>query len=156
MKKLVIDVRTSMGLNLTAWEYELNQDADKEFLLEGNRSGFDIFDSDIPITPVTCINHPSVHPSNPLFHKATEQVNKEKESCNYVIWKKPPILISPMAAIPKPDGNVRITKTRLFKYIENFTSKNWIFSDQKLWYFSYFCSKYRLWVLVRTASARRF
>ena len=51
---------------------------------------------------------------------------------------------------------VTITKTHLFKYIENFTSKNWKFSDKKLLYFSYFCSKYRLWVLVRTASARRF
>ena len=31
------------------------------------------------------------------------------------------------------------------------------FSDKKkIWYFSYFCSKHRLWVLVRTASARRF
>ena len=30
------------------------------------------------------------------------------------------------------------------------------FSDKKLRYFSYFCSKHRLWVLVRTASARRF
>ena len=49
-----------------------------------------------------------------------------------------------------------ITKTRLFKYIENFTSKNWKFSDEKLWYFSYFCSRLRLWVLVRTASTRRF
>ena len=49
-----------------------------------------------------------------------------------------------------------ITKTRLFKYIENLTSKNWKFSDKKLWYFSYCGSKYRLWVLVRTASARRF
>ena len=39
-----------------------------------------------------------------------------------------------------------------FKYIE-ITSKNWRFSDKKknkLWYFSYFCSKHRLWVLVRT------
>ena len=42
------------------------------------------------------------------------------------------------------------------QYIENFTSKNWKFSDNKLWYFSYFCSKHRLWVLVRTASMRRF
>ena len=32
-----------------------------------------------------------------------------------------------------------ITKTRLFKYIENFTSKNWKYSDKNLWYFSYFC-----------------
>ena len=28
-----------------------------------------------------------------------------------------------------------IMKTRLFKYIENFTSKNWKFSDKKLLYF---------------------
>ena len=34
-----------------------------------------------------------------------------------------------------------ITKTRLFKYIENFISKKWKFSDKKFWYFSYFCSK---------------
>ena len=45
-----------------------------------------------------------------------------------------------------------ITKTCLFKYIENFTTKKWKFSDKKYWYFSYFCSKHRLWVLVRTAS----
>ena len=29
-----------------------------------------------------------------------------------------------------------ITKTRLFKYIENFTFQNWKFSDKKFWYFS--------------------
>ena len=49
-----------------------------------------------------------------------------------------------------------ITKTRLFKCVENFTTKNWKFSAKKLRYFSYFCSKHRLWLLVRTASLRRF
>ena len=44
-----------------------------------------------------------------------------------------------------------ITKTRLFKYTENFTTKNGNFSDKKYWYFSYFCSKHRLWVVVWTA-----
>ena len=34
-----------------------------------------------------------------------------------------------------------ITKTRLFKYIENFTSENWKFSDKKLWYFFIFLLK---------------
>ena len=43
-----------------------------------------------------------------------------------------------------------ITKTCLFKYTETFTTTNWKFSDKKFWYFSYFCSKHRLWVLVRT------
>ena len=49
---------------------------------------------------------------------------------------------------------VHITKTRLFKYIENFTTKKGKFSDKKK-YFWYFCSKQRLWVLVRTTSVRR-
>ena len=46
-------------------------------------------------------------------------------------------------------GKWSITKTRLFKYIENFTTKKGIFSDKKFWYFSYFFSKHRLWILVR-------
>ena len=32
---------------------------------------------------------------------------------------------------PKTQFRLVITKTRLFKYIENFTSKNWKFSDKK-------------------------
>ena len=47
-----------------------------------------------------------------------------------------------------------ITKTCLFKYTENFTTKKWKFSDVKFWYFSHFWSKRRLWVRVRTASPR--
>ena len=34
--------------------------------------------------------------------------------------------------------------------------KNENFQIKKFWYFSYFCSKHRLWVVVRTASTRRF
>ena len=49
-----------------------------------------------------------------------------------------------------------IMKTCLFKYTENFTIKKWKFSDKKFRYFSYFCSKHRLWVLIRTASLRQF
>ena len=49
-----------------------------------------------------------------------------------------------------------ITKTCLFKYIVNFTTKNENFQIKNSDIFSYFCSKHRLWVLVRTASPRRF
>ena len=49
-----------------------------------------------------------------------------------------------------------ITKTRLFKYIDTFTSKSWKFSDKKNLIFSHFCSKHRLWVLVRTAYIENF
>ena len=51
---------------------------------------------------------------------------------------------------------ILISKTRLFKHTENFTTKKRKFSDKKFWYFSFFCSEHRLWVLVRTASPRRF
>ena len=53
------------------------------------------------------------------------------------------------------DLNLRITKPRLFKYIENLTTKKGKYLDKKIKYLLYFCSKHRLWVLVRTASARR-
>ena len=49
-----------------------------------------------------------------------------------------------------------ITKTRLFKYIENFTTKNWRFSDKNSHIFHISAQKHTLWVLVRTASSRRF
>ena len=52
--------------------------------------------------------------------------------------------------------DVFITKTRLFKCTENFPTKKWKFSDKNFLYFSYFCSKHRLWILIRTASTRRF
>ena len=39
-----------------------------------------------------------------------------------------------------------------YSNIENFTTKKWNFSDKKFWYFSYFCSKHRLWVFVSTGS----
>ena len=52
----------------------------------------------------------------------------------------------------KEDPTEHITETCLFKYIENFTTKNGKFSNKKFWFFSYFCSKHRLWVCVRTAS----
>ena len=41
-------------------------------------------------------------------------------------------------------------------YTENFTTKNENFQIKIRIFFSHFCSKHRLWVLVRTASPRRF
>ena len=68
---------------------------------------------------------------------------------SYFCWLEMICIFSSVSSIPF------IMKMCLFKYIELFTSKNWKFSD-KNWYFSYFCSKHRLWVLVRTASPRLF
>ena len=75
-------------------------------------------------------------------------------NCSCVVLKDE---VSSESKYFNPLSKLFITKTRLFKYIENFTSKKtWKISDKKLWYFSCFCSKHRLWVLVRTASSRWF
>lgn len=107
-KKLGILVSPSPGLHFTAWEEELENDCDKQFLLNGIKNGFDIIDSEVQVTPASCKNHPSATPSSPLFKKATKQVKKELECGNYIICDKPHKIISPMAAIPKPDGDVRL------------------------------------------------
>ena len=46
--------------------------------------------------------------------------------------------------------------TKTFKCIENFTTKKEKFSDENILTFFILLLKHRLWVLVRTASARRF
>lgn len=96
------------GLNLTAWEEELHDDPDKEFILDGIKNGFDIIDPESDVFPVTCANHPSARPNSPLYAKASNQVLKEIECGNYVVCDEAPKVVSPMAAIPKPDGGVRL------------------------------------------------
>ena len=82
------------------------------------------------------------------MHKKNLQKKKKKKKKIQKKYKKKK---------KKKKKKKNITKTRLFKYIDNFTIKNWKFSDKKKnIFFSNFCSKYRLWVLVRTASPRRF
>ena len=96
------------GLYLPAWEEELENDVDSVFLLNGIKNGFDIIDKDVEVTPVQLPNHPSAKPGSELFEKATDQVLSEIECGNYVICDTPPKIVSPMAAIPKPDGGVRL------------------------------------------------
>lgn len=107
-KKLGIEVHPSPGLILSAWEEELENDPDKHFILNGIRNGFDIIDPGSSITNVSCPNHPSARPNSPLYDKACEQVLREIECGNYVLCDRPPKIVSPMAAIPKPDGEVRL------------------------------------------------
>ena len=53
-------------------------------------------------------------------------------------------------------GEKHYENTPIQLYWKFYHQKKWKFSDKKFWYFSYFCTKHRLWVLVRTASMRRF
>ena len=96
------------GLCLAAWEEELGDDCDRKFILDGIKNGFDIIDKGANVNPASCSNHPSASPNSPLYAKATSQVIKEIENGHYVVCDTPPKIISPMAAIPKPDGDVRL------------------------------------------------
>ena len=86
----------------------MEDDPDREFILNGIRNGFDIVDPDSDISEVVCPNHPSARPDSPLYNKASAHVQTEIECGNYTICDTPPTIISPMAAIPKPDGGVRL------------------------------------------------
>ena len=86
----------------------MEDDQDREFILNGIKFGFDIVDAESDISEVICANHPSARPQSALYEKASAQVRAEIECGNYRICDSPPAIISPMAAIPKPDGGVRL------------------------------------------------
>ena len=112
-KPLDVEVHPSPGLHFDAWYEELQNDPDKSFLLDGIRHGFDIIDEDVVVSPVRSKNHPSAQLGSPLYEMAAMQVRKEIENGNYIICESPPHIIRPLAAIPKPDGDVRLIMTAL-------------------------------------------
>ena len=107
VKKLNHD-RRQLGLCYTAWEEELKNDFDKDFILEGLKNGFDIIDVSATLVQVHCQNHPSAKPGSPLYDKASEQVMNEILVGNYEVVSEALDIISPMGVIPKPDGGVRL------------------------------------------------
>ena len=78
------------GLCLTAWEEELENDEDRDFILTGLRNGFDIIDSDACPAVVECENHMSARPGSPYYKEATAQVLKEIEMGHYKVVSDPP------------------------------------------------------------------
>ena len=100
--------RHGLSLCLSAWEEELENDVDREFILNGIRNGFDIIDTDASPVPVECENHKSAQPGAPLYDQATAQVLKEIQMGHYEVVSEPPSIVSPMGCIPKPDGGVRL------------------------------------------------
>lgn len=96
------------SLRLAAWEEELHDDEDRDFILSGIKHGFDIIDNDAEPTPVECNNHKSAQPGSPLYDQATAQILKEIRMGYYEVVSAPPLIVSPMGVIPKPEGGVRL------------------------------------------------
>ena len=64
------------GLCLAAWEEELQDDEDREFIPSGIKHEFDIIDKDAVPKPVQCNNHKSAQPGSPLYEQASAQILK--------------------------------------------------------------------------------
>ena len=98
----------SPGLNLEAWRLELNDDSDKDFLLHGVANGFNIVDRDARVVPMEIDNHPSASPGSELFNLVKQQVMSEISVGNYHVCVNKPEFISPLGAIPKATGGIRL------------------------------------------------
>ena len=99
------------GLCLSAWEHELGDDFDKEFILTGVREGFHIIDENSSPGEAAAPNHPSAMPTSArgaLFAQASEQIKVEILHGDYVEVKTVPLVISPLGVIEKPGGGIRI------------------------------------------------
>lgn len=93
-----------IGKCLTAWEDELGDHKDRNVILACITHGFDIIDPTANHTRIEAYNHPSASPKGSLIEKATEQIESEIANGHYVLVDKPPVIVSPIAAIPKSDG----------------------------------------------------
>ena len=87
---------------MSVWKYELENDIDKAFLLDGVENGFSICDVE-NYSNVKCVqvnNHPSVQ----KYHKLVEkELLTQIDAGNYVYANEStmPTIVSPLGAIPK-------------------------------------------------------
>lgn len=89
------------------WEKELQDDKDSEFILDGIRNGFKLVD----VPPETIERIRSKNHYSALKHrkKVEEKIREEISEGNYVITDDANVtLVSPLAAIEKADGSIRL------------------------------------------------
>ncbi len=90
-----------------AWETELKNDPDKEFILTGIKNGFNIVDQTDNLEPVCQNNHRSATLADAKL-KVENQILTELAEGNYVVVDEKPTIVSALGAIPKPDGGIRL------------------------------------------------
>ena len=123
---------------LPQWEEELAQDKDRDFILNGIRYGFSLIDGDPhTIPPVTSANHPSA--LDPRHrHQVEARIHEEIVDGNYLVLQQPPTLTSPLAVVPKPNGDIRLIHDLSYpthRSLNDFASKDecrYITIDQAL------------------------
>lgn len=93
----------TMRLKYKAWEDELQNDTYILFAF-WYQNGFDIIDSGADPSQVRYNNHLSAQPSNPVYAKATEQINIEIQNGNYIEIQESPEIFSPWVSSQNPMG----------------------------------------------------
>ena len=85
------------------WTTELEDDPDKEFLLEGVTSGFQLLPKDSSLMPAEMNNYNSV--LNPdAIDKVEATILEEIAEGNYIVSPTKPVIVSALGAVPKPDS----------------------------------------------------
>jgi hypothetical protein len=92
----------SVSNKLNEWQDELKDDPDRNFLLEGVANGFRLIDPDSTVKPAETNNHKSAQLHK---NKVEKELLVQIEQGNYVIASEKPLIISPIAAIPKDNGD---------------------------------------------------
>ena len=105
--------------------------------------------------------HKVSYTNNKWRANVLESIKKAKQLVPYFPIRRQKYQKRPTRFISKKINRTKQGKKKLRKQahsniLKRFPPKNRKKSDKKIWYFSYFFSKYKLCVLVRTASTRRF
>ena len=88
------------------WEEELKDDIDRHHLLNGITEGFRISDVDVKdVKNVEQDNHSS---TNKYRDQVESELLDQLKVGNYVITNTKPVIVSPLAAIMKDSGEVRL------------------------------------------------
>jgi len=84
---------------------ELVADKDSQFLLDGVQNGFYLSDDNSVVAKAEARNHKSANDHRELVEQELiDQINMG----NYVVASTQPAIVSPLAAIPKKDGGIRL------------------------------------------------
>ena len=85
------------------WTKELEDNQDKEFLLDRPRNGFQLIPADATLQPAEMDNYKSATHST-IMDKVEQTLLEEIREGNYIVTDTKPTIVSVLEAILKPDS----------------------------------------------------
>ena len=92
----------SLTEKIDEWQVLLQEDEDRDFLLDGIRNGFSIIDEGAVFQESLSKNYVSA--THTFFDQADKQITKEIENGHYFLTDVKPTIVSAIGAIPKKDS----------------------------------------------------